>query len=104
MTGVPLGQVHAVTPAYPPRPCASANADQRRAPPRALSWRARWYRLVKAANWNSMDDIRRAAPKSKALNRERTRFEVAGGNYRLITAFDSAGKASICQEAATLCL
>ena len=35
-----------------------------------------------------MDDIRRAAPKAKVLNRARARFEVAGGNYRLIAAFD----------------
>ena len=35
-----------------------------------------------------MDDVRKAAPKSKVLNRERARFEVAGGNYRLIVAFD----------------
>ncbi|QWG25915.1 type II toxin-antitoxin system HigB family toxin [Bradyrhizobium sediminis] len=48
----------------------------------------RWYRLVRAANWTSMDDIRRAAPKSKVLNRDRIRFEVAGGDYRLIAAFD----------------
>jgi mRNA interferase HigB len=48
----------------------------------------RWYRVVKAANWTSMDDIRRAAPKSKVLNRDRARFEVAGGDYRLIAAFD----------------
>ena len=48
----------------------------------------RWYRLVKAANWTSMDHIRRAAPKSKVLNRDRVRFEVAGGDYRLIAAFD----------------
>jgi mRNA interferase HigB len=48
----------------------------------------RWCRLVKASNWTSMDDIRRAAPTAKVLNRERTRFEVAGGNYRLIAAFD----------------
>jgi mRNA interferase HigB len=39
-------------------------------------------------NWTSMDDIRRAAPKSKILNRDRARFEVAGGDYRLIVAFD----------------
>ena len=48
----------------------------------------RWYRLVEAANWTSMDDIRRAAPKSKVFNRDRVRFEVAGGDYRLIAAFD----------------
>jgi mRNA interferase HigB len=35
-----------------------------------------------------MDDISRAAPKSKVLNRDRARFEVAGGDYRLIAAFD----------------
>ncbi len=48
----------------------------------------RWHRLVKAANWTSMDDVRRAVPKSKVLNRDRVRFEVAGGNHRLIAAFD----------------
>ena len=48
----------------------------------------RWYRLVKAANWSSMDDIRRTAPKSKVLNRDRVRFEVAEENHRLIAAFD----------------
>jgi mRNA interferase HigB len=48
----------------------------------------RWYRLTKAADWASTDDIQRAAPKAKVLNRERVRFEVAGGNYRLVVAFD----------------
>jgi mRNA interferase HigB len=48
----------------------------------------RWYRLVKAAVWNSMDDVRRTVPKAKVLNRDRVRFEVAGGNYRLIASFD----------------
>jgi mRNA interferase HigB len=35
-----------------------------------------------------MDDIRRAALKAKVLNRDRVRFEIAGGNYRLIASFD----------------
>lgn len=35
-----------------------------------------------------MDDVRLAVPNAKVLNRERARFEVAGGNYRLIAAFD----------------
>ena len=35
-----------------------------------------------------MDDIRQTAPKAKILNRERARFEIAGGNYRLIAAVD----------------
>jgi mRNA interferase HigB len=48
----------------------------------------RWYRLVRAAQWASSDDVQSAAPKAKVLNRERVRFEVAGGNYRLVVAFD----------------
>jgi mRNA interferase HigB len=35
-----------------------------------------------------MDDVQAAAPKAKALNRERAGFEAAGGNYRLVAAFD----------------
>ncbi len=35
-----------------------------------------------------MEDVRATAPKAKVLNRERVRFEVAGGNYRLVVAFD----------------
>lgn len=48
----------------------------------------RWYRLIKAITWTSMDDIRRAVPKAKVLNRDRVRFEIAGGDYRLIASFD----------------
>jgi mRNA interferase HigB len=48
----------------------------------------RWQRLIKAANWSSMEDVHRAAPRAKVLNRDRARFEVAGGNYRLIASFD----------------
>jgi mRNA interferase HigB len=48
----------------------------------------RWYRFVRTAQWSSTDDVQRAAPKAKVLNRERVRFEVAGGNYRLVAAFD----------------
>jgi mRNA interferase HigB len=48
----------------------------------------RWYRLVRAARWISTDEVQKAAPRAKVLNRERVRFEVAGGNYRLVAAFD----------------
>ena len=48
----------------------------------------RWHRIVRAAHWTSADEVQTAAPKSKALNRERVRFEVAGGIYRLIVAID----------------
>ena len=50
----------------------------------------RWRTLVKAAKWSSMDDVRSAAPAAKILNGERARFEIAGGNYRMIVAFDFA--------------
>jgi HTH-type transcriptional regulator / antitoxin HigA len=48
----------------------------------------RWLKRVKAARWASTNEVQRAAPKCKALNGERVRFEVAGGNYRLVVAFD----------------
>jgi mRNA interferase HigB len=44
--------------------------------------------LVKAAKWKSMDEVRSAAPNIKILNGERARFEIAGGNFRMIVAFD----------------
>jgi mRNA interferase HigB len=44
----------------------------------------RWHTLVKAARWASMDDVRQAAPNATILNAQRVRFEIAGGNYRLI--------------------
>jgi mRNA interferase HigB len=48
----------------------------------------RWLKRVRAAHWTSADEVQQAAPKCKALNGERVRFEVAGGNYRLVVAFD----------------
>jgi mRNA interferase HigB len=48
----------------------------------------RWYKFVNSARWASTDDVQKAAPKSKVLNRERGRFEVAEGNYRMVVAFD----------------
>jgi len=48
----------------------------------------RWINLIRAAQRRSMDDVRLAVPKAKVLNRERVRFEVAGGNFRLVAAFD----------------
>jgi mRNA interferase HigB len=56
--------------------------------PETKSALERWHMLVKAAHWTSTDEVQRVAPKSKVLNRERIRFEVAGGNYRLVVAFD----------------
>jgi mRNA interferase HigB len=55
--------------------------------PKAKPSIVRWIKLVKAAKWLSMNDIQMSAPGAVALNGERARFEVAGGNFRLIAAF-----------------
>jgi mRNA interferase HigB len=52
--------------------------------PKTKASLTRWHTLVKAARWASMDDVRQAAPNAKVLNAQRVRFEIAGGNYRLI--------------------
>ncbi len=41
-----------------------------------------------------MDDIQKTFPKAKVLNGERVRFEVAGGNYRLVAAFHFPAQAT----------
>ncbi len=48
----------------------------------------RWYVTVKAANWRSTADVQAGFSTAKVLNAERVRFQVVGGNYRLIVAFD----------------
>lgn len=47
-----------------------------------------WRVLVKDAAWTSVNDVQSAFSKARALNGERVRFEIAGGDYRLIAAFD----------------
>jgi mRNA interferase HigB len=54
----------------------------------------RWHETVKAAEWQSPNDIQQAFPKAKVLNGERVRFEVAGGDYRLVAAFDFGRQAA----------
>jgi mRNA interferase HigB len=43
---------------------------------------------VRAAHWASTDDVQKASPSAKVLNRERVRFEIGARNYRLGAAFD----------------
>lgn len=47
-----------------------------------------WLRVTKGAIWTSTNDVQLAFPKAKVLNAERVRFEVAGGDFRLICAFN----------------
>ena len=51
-----------------------------------------WISRTRAASWGSTVEIQTAFPKAKVLNGERVRFEVAGGAYRLIAAFDFTRK------------
>jgi mRNA interferase HigB len=39
------------------------------------------------ASWQNTGEVQASFSKAKVLNAERVRFEVAGGNYRLIVAF-----------------
>ena len=55
--------------------------------PKAKPSLLRWIKLVRAAKWSSMNEVQMATPGAVALNGERARFEVAGGNFRLIAAF-----------------
>ncbi|MGP3722710.1 type II toxin-antitoxin system HigB family toxin [Cereibacter sphaeroides] len=47
-----------------------------------------WFRVAKAASWGTTQDVQASFPKAKVLNAERVRFEVQGGNYRMVVAFD----------------
>lgn len=49
-----------------------------------------WRTVTKAATWTSGTDVQAAFSKAKVLNGERVRFEIAGGDFRLIVAFDFA--------------
>ena len=44
--------------------------------------------VAKAEDWANVSEVQTCFSKAKALNGERVRFEVAGGDYRLIVAFD----------------
>lgn len=46
-----------------------------------------WEMVTRAAQWENINDVVGAFSKAKALNGERVRFEIAGGDYSLIVAF-----------------
>ena len=49
---------------------------------------AHWVSVARAARWTDVTEVQASFSKAKALNGERVRFEVAGGDYRMIVAFD----------------
>lgn len=55
--------------------------------PKAKPAPTRWIKLARAANWSSMNDIQITVPGAVALSAERARFEIGGGNFRLVASF-----------------
>ncbi|RNF35328.1 type II toxin-antitoxin system HigB family toxin [Paracoccus methylarcula] len=47
-----------------------------------------WYRITAASSWNTAAEVQASFTKAKVLNAERVRFEISGGDFRLICAFD----------------
>ena len=47
----------------------------------------RWATVMKAATWSTTAEVQASFSKAKVLNGERVRFEVQGGDCRLIAAF-----------------
>jgi len=56
--------------------------------PKSAASLMHWRRVVKAATWQNVAQVQAAFSKARALNGERVRFEIAGGDFRLIVAFD----------------
>lgn len=46
-----------------------------------------WETVAKNAEWSNTNEVQANFSKAKVLDGERVRFEVAGGNYRMIVAF-----------------
>ena len=46
----------------------------------------RWIKLVEAARWTSMNDVQASVSSAVVLNAERAKFEIAGGNFRLVAS------------------
>jgi mRNA interferase HigB len=46
-----------------------------------------WLDVVSEANWRAPSDALGAFSKAKVLGADRVRFEISGGNFRLIAAF-----------------
>ena len=47
-----------------------------------------WAALMRSKDFGTPQEVQQSFPKAKVLNGERVRFEIRGGTYRLIAAFD----------------
>ncbi len=55
--------------------------------PETASALARWSAAMRAGSWATMAEVQASFGGAKVLNADRVRFEIAGGNYRLVAAF-----------------
>lgn len=47
-----------------------------------------WLRVVRDASWANMSEAARAFSRAKSVSGDRIRYDLVGGDYRLIAAFD----------------
>lgn len=60
-----------------------------------------WFAVTSAAAWKTGAEVLGSFSKAKVLNAERVRFEIAGGDFRLIVAFDFARQIAFIKFAGT---
>ncbi len=53
-----------------------------------------WLAVARQATWRTMSELQDRWPQAKVLNAERVRFQIAGGDYRMICAVQF--RAGIC--------
>jgi mRNA interferase HigB len=46
-----------------------------------------WIRITKSLAWKTPYEVKATFPKAEVINAQRVRFEICGGNYRLIVAY-----------------
>ena len=47
-----------------------------------------WQKIVKDASWQNMSEAANAFSRAKSVSGDRIRYDLVGGDYRLIVAFD----------------
>ena len=62
--------------------------DFSKAHPAAKGHLESWWLLVKKANWATPQDVKNALPKASIVANNRVIFNICGGNYRLVVAFN----------------
>jgi mRNA interferase HigB len=63
-------------------------SEYARAHPRAAASLRRWAETTYAGEWRSTADVLTSFSSAKTVSRDRIRFEIDGGNFRLIVAYN----------------